>query len=162
MTQPCPPVRYRRASAADLEAIIELWSGMMAEHSREDPRIRLTAEAPAAYRAYAASHIDQEDSMLEVAEADGRIVGFMLLMISRNLPVFRPSLYGYLSDLAVAPRWRRRGIGRDLVRRGAEWLRRRDIHTIQLQYYEFNRRAGSFWRALGFRPYYTRMWLDLE
>ncbi len=158
---PDPIIRYRRALFRDLDPIIELWASMMAAHEHGDERIVLAPGALPAYRSYAAYHINQEDSRLDVAELDGRVIGFMLLMISRNLPMFQPPLYGYLSDLAVTEDFRRRGIGRELVRRGSDWLRRREIQTIQLQFYNFNRSGESFWRNLGFKPYYTRMWLDL-
>lgn len=154
-------VHYRAATLRDLDAILDLWGSMMADHEANDPRIRLAPGAIGAYRAYAAYHIGSSDAFVHVAVCEGTVLGFVLLSISRNLPMFNPPYYGYLSDLTVAGPWRRRGIGRELVRRGAEWLCQRQVRTIQLQFYNFNRDGESFWRRCGFEPYYTRMWLDL-
>jgi GNAT superfamily N-acetyltransferase len=52
-------------------------------------------------------------------------------------------------------------VGRRLVERQIEWLVERDVRSIQLQFYQFNKVGEAFWRAMGFTPYYTRMWLDL-
>ncbi|HOE96117.1 MAG TPA: GNAT family N-acetyltransferase [Candidatus Sumerlaeota bacterium] len=157
-----PAFDIRPAQTGDLTAILELWSAMMRDHERSDERIRLAPGAVAAYRTYANYHVSHPDSQVLVAEADSEIVGFVLLTISRNLPMFQPAHYGYLSDMAVREDWRRRGVGQALLDRVRRWLMARDIHTIQLQYYDFNELGAAFWKAMGFRPYYTRMWLDLD
>lgn len=162
-SSPVDPVKiqYRPATMRDMEAVLRLWGAMMDFHQNNDPRIQLAPGALNAYRAYASYQVNRDDAFLHVAESGGDVIGFILLSISRNLPMFEPPLYGYLSDLTVDAGWRRRGIGRELVRRGCEWLRRHNVTTVQLQFYQFNRQGESFWRAVGFEPYYTRMWLDI-
>jgi GNAT superfamily N-acetyltransferase len=134
---------------------------MMADHSAQDPRIHLTEGAIPAYRAYLGYHLASGESCVCVAEAAGRVVGFCLLTISRNLPMFLPARYGYLSDLVVEPAWRRRGIGRALFEQSLGWLHGNKIQSVQLQFYAFNKSGAAFWQAMGFNPYYTRMWRDL-
>lgn len=154
-------VFIRKATFEDLDAILKLWDEMMREHQAGDGRVRLTAGALGAYRQYLCYHLVHGESCVRVAYGAEGVVGFCLLAINRNLPMFEPDRYGYLSDLAVAPAWRRRGIGRTLVEEAGRWLRERDVHSIQLQYYSFNAAGEAFWRAMGFNPFYTRMWLDL-
>src|SRR5512140_455377 len=96
-----PEFHVREATSGDLPRIIELWSAMMDEHERNDGRIRLADGALAAYRAYTSYHLTSSESCLRVAEAGGQVVGFCLVTISRNLPMFLPPQYGYLSDLMV-------------------------------------------------------------
>lgn len=148
-----------------LPQLLRLWTRMMDEHQSFDPRIHLAPGAESAYRAYLSYHISQADSRVGVATVDapeGRLVaGFYLAIVNRNLPMFMPPEYGYLSDLAILPSYRRRGIGRALVDDLKSWLAGRGITTIQLQYYVRNEKAEAFWNSLGFRPYYERMWLDI-
>ena len=65
-----------------------------------------------------------------VAEHDGRVVGHILF--SRTLietaDESLPSVA--LAPLAVSPSHHRRGIGRQLVRTGVQWLRTRDERTV--------------------------------
>lgn len=149
-----------------LPQLLRLWIGMMDEHQQFDPRIHLAPGAEAAYRAYLGYHLSQADSRVGIATVDapeGRLVaGFYLAIVNRNLPMFMPPEYGYLSDLAVLPSYRRRGIGASLVADLKGWLRHRGITTVQLQYYVRNERAAAFWTSMGFRPYYERMWLDVD
>jgi ribosomal protein S18 acetylase RimI-like enzyme len=155
-------VAIRAARLEDIEAIIGLWGGMMADHERGDARLRLAPGAISAYRAYVGYHLTNAESKLLVAEAEGKIVAFSLTTISRNLPMFLPARFGYISDLVVASHARREGIGRRMVEETAAWLRAHRIDSIQLQYYCFNELGEAFWRERGFEPFYTRAWLSLE
>ena len=87
--------------------ILDLWTAMMSDHEEFDPRIKLAEGARGAYRAYLNYHLSSDESRLAAAETEGeeggRIVGFSLVTINRNLPMFMPPLYGYLSDIAVEP-----------------------------------------------------------
>ena len=168
-----PIFSIRDATPDDLPAVVALWKSMMSDHNALDPRIRLAEGADEGYSAYVNYHLTNDESHVRVAitespENSGASAGsgqtvaaFCLLAISRNLPMFLPARYGYLSDLVVEPSLRGKGIGRALVEDGADWLKRREIDTIQLQVYAKNEAAAGFWKALGFASYYDRMWLGL-
>jgi ribosomal protein S18 acetylase RimI-like enzyme len=165
-SHPEPAFKIRDAQYADLQPVLDLWMAMMNEHESFDPRIRLARGADAAYRAYVGYHLNNEDSRVLVAlpeEEDGEtLFGFCLVTINRNLPMFLPPRYGYLSDLVVARDYRRMGIGRALVDEVRRWLSRQRIETIQLQVYAQNLGGAAFWQSMGFVPYYDRLWLDMS
>jgi ribosomal protein S18 acetylase RimI-like enzyme len=154
-------VRIRAGRLLDIEPILELWGAMMRDHEANEPRLRLAPGAIPAYRAYLGFHLGNEESLVLVAVSGERIVGFVLATISRNLPMFLPPRFGYLSDLVVDGKHRRRGIGRRLVAGIREWLAEHDIETVQLQYYCFNEAGGAFWKSMGFDGFYVRTWLTL-
>ena len=101
-------------------------------------------------------------SRVLLAESGGVPAGFCLMAITNNLKMFLPERYGYLSDLYVHPRARRQGIGRRLVESELAWLAEHGVASVQLQFYQFNKTGEAFWRAMGFEPYYTRMWRDVR
>jgi GNAT superfamily N-acetyltransferase len=154
--------RLRAAGYADLDVILDLWGTMMAEHEANDPRIRLADCALGSYRSYLSYHINNAASRVLLAESGGTPAGFCLVAITNNLKMFLPERYGYLSDLYVQPRARRQGVGRRLVESELAWLAERGVTNVQLQFYQFNKAGEAFWRAMGFEPYYTRMWRDVR
>jgi ribosomal protein S18 acetylase RimI-like enzyme len=159
---PAPSFRVRLAGYADLEVVLEMWGTMMAEHEMNDPRIRLSDAALPSYRSYIGYHLNNSGSRVLVADARDMVVGFCLVTITHNLKMFLPERYGYLSDLYVRPEARRQGVGRALVDCATAWLAVNAVGSVQLQYYWFNRAGAAFWQAIGFEPFYTRMWLDVE
>jgi GNAT superfamily N-acetyltransferase len=92
-----------------------------------------------------------------VAEHEGEVIGFCLGYPARNLPMFRPAHYGYLSDLTVGEAWRGRGVGRALLEAAKDWFRRRDIARIHLQVYARNAPGMAFWRKAGFEEFVQGM-----
>ncbi|MCX8038604.1 MAG: GNAT family N-acetyltransferase [Candidatus Sumerlaeia bacterium] len=165
-------VSIRPAVPDDLDAIVALWTAMMREHEEFDPRIRLAPNADIAYRNYAYHHI-REGAAVFVAEyldkqEGGRqathrrqVVGFALAYVARNLPMYQPERYGYLSDLVVAAPWRRCGIGTALLDCVRQRLRREEVAQVQLQVYSKNVAGLGFWRQQGFDDFVHGLWAAL-
>jgi ribosomal-protein-alanine N-acetyltransferase len=59
---------------------------------------------------------------------------------------------GEILNLAVAPEFRRRGIGGELLEAGLAAFRRRRAHEVFLEVRESNHSAQSLYLARGFRP----------
>jgi len=154
-------VEIRKATFADTEAIVALWLEMMREHEEFDPRVRLSETAEEAYLHYARYYIGRSDSAVFVAETDGEVIAFVLAYRARNLPMFHPAEYGFISDLAVTRPWRRRGIGRALLETLKRWFLERGIEHVQLQVYDRNEAGRNFWREVGFEDFVHGLWLSL-
>ena len=59
---------------------------------------------------------------------------------------------GEVLNLAVAPEFRRRGVGGALLEAGLAALRRRRVEEVFLEVRESNRSAQALYSATGFRP----------
>ena len=154
-------MRVRRATELDVDRIVKLWLAMMDEHQAFDSRIRLTRNAGPSYRSYVSLHLHAPNSLVLVAEDDEGVRGFCCAYICRNLPMFDPPQFGYLSDIFLEPECRDGGTGTALVERTCEWFREKGQTVLQLQVYRNNEVGRTFWHAKGFEPYFDRMWLDL-
>lgn len=160
MTSDRPKIVIRRADTDDLDAIVSLWMDMMHEHEEFDERVRLSVAADEAYRNYACRHIENPEAPVFVADHSGRIIGFCLAYVARSLPMFRPSSYGFISDLMVMESWRRQGVGRSLLGAVQQWLREQGVRSIQLQVYSRNTAAVAFWSRLGFQDFVHGLWMQ--
>ena len=166
-----------RARQTDILSVAALWIEMMKEHRELDPRVRLCPDALRSYADYAGYHCGRSDSAFFVAEetlppgvnsardaaetSARRIIAYVLAYRVRNLPMFLPEYYGFLSDITIAKTHRRRGIGRALVEKTHETLHCMSVDHIQLQVYSANHDAEKFWRRMGYDPFVAGMWRNI-
>jgi ribosomal protein S18 acetylase RimI-like enzyme len=137
-------MRVREATVADLERVAEIkvanWADTYGEIlDAETLAPFLDANAQLAYirEVFAAP-----DSLLLVAEENGRVVGFALTYIDREPEPWMESLH-------VVREFRSRGAGRLLMRSTAEELRARAYRTLRLGVVEGNDAAARFYEGLG-------------
>jgi ribosomal-protein-alanine N-acetyltransferase len=83
-----------------------------------------------------------------VAVCDGAVAGFIV----GGLEDTGENIYGHLCNIGVSPRYRRRGIGRLLVRR-TEYQFTLELATgVQLEVRVSNTGAQRFYQGMGYRP----------
>jgi RimJ/RimL family protein N-acetyltransferase len=81
-----------------------------------------------------------------VAEADGDVVGNVLVNVDHNVTTRH---IGVLS-ICVAEAWRDVGIGSELVRAALDWARDRGLRKVSLGVFPDNDRAIAVYRSAGF------------
>jgi RimJ/RimL family protein N-acetyltransferase len=86
------------------------------------------------------------DGLVLVAEADGEVVGNVLVSVDRNVV---SAHIGTLS-ICVADEWRDVGIGSALVRAAVDWARERGLLKVALGVFPDNERAIAVYERAGF------------
>jgi len=81
-----------------------------------------------------------------VAEADGEVVGNVLVNVDRNVTTEH---IGVLA-ICIAADWRDVGIGTELVRAAQDWARERGLRKVSLGVFPDNPRAIAVYEACGF------------
>ncbi len=136
-TEHPPRPEIRPTEATDSADVLSLWRDAGAEPGHTDD----------------AESIDQlmghDPGAMIVAEANGRIVGSVIA----GWDGWRGSIY----RLAVAPSYRRQGLGRELLRAAESRLRARGATRLQAIVVESDPRAKSFWRASGWDEQVERL-----
>ena len=119
----------RAAGSEDTAALAELFRRSSLSNEGDRPSLLAHPEA------LELSGFAVEEGRVRVAVADGRIVGFAIL------------LEGELEDLFVDPGWMRRGIGRALVEDAVAVARAQGLERIEVI---ANDHALGFYERLGF------------
>jgi [ribosomal protein S18]-alanine N-acetyltransferase len=122
-------VRFRQGDASDIEAVVRI--------DRES--FPDTPMPEAAYR----HHLTSGDELM-LATVGDEVAGFALYS-------YDGTDEGYLSSLAVAERYRGRGIGPALTTRVAKWAFAQGADHLALRTEEDNGTAIGVYRALGFK-----------
>ncbi len=137
-----PTIRFAGPEDA---ATIHRFIVALAAYEREPDAVRV---APAALRAQLASARPPFECLL--AEVEGEAVGFALFFPTYS--TWRGAACIHLEDLFVAEPWRRRGIGRALLRRLAALAAARGAARLEFAVLDWNATARAFYRALGALP----------
>jgi L-amino acid N-acyltransferase YncA len=151
----------RQARADDAEAILLLWQEMMAFHAAREPFFTISPQGPGNFLKWLRECMRKGGTRVVVAEAEGRLAGYCLAVLSCYPPVFMQSDYCEIYDLAVSDAYRRSGVGRALLQDIKAWSAQKGIKRIEARVALANELSTRFWRAMGLRPYMESLYIDL-
>lgn len=151
--------RYRDACGEDVPRLVELLIRMDAHVSgarRAD--LKPTAAGLEDLKDHFRRMIADADARVVVAlTRESRIVGMGNIRIQRypdlwHNPERRGQLAGFIDDVWVEPRHRRRGLSKRLVSELLTFARRHGVEQLMLEYSLSNDEARTAWTRLGFEP----------
>jgi GNAT superfamily N-acetyltransferase len=151
-----PPI-IRAAVHDDFDAVRQLLEGLdELDRTRLPWLFRLPQARPVAFFA---DLIASSDSTLLIACDERVVVGALTTKLrdAPRFPVFIPQRWAVIDDLIVATTHRRRGIGAQLVRAAEAWAHSRAAAWVELNVYEFNADARSFYEAAGYFSISTKL-----
>ena len=153
----------RRAERGDAAALGKLGAALMQTHYAFDTRRFLEpgAGAEAGYARFLASQLNDDESVVFVAERDDVIVGYVYAAIE---PLSWKDLRdecGFIHDLLVTSDARRSGVGESLLNAAIAWLREQKMPRVVLGTAAQNDTARRLFERRGFRPTMIEMTLEL-
>ncbi len=108
-------------------------------------------------------YLNLTESRLEdvmVAKEEKRIVGYCWTHLIGDRDQRDAQKKGRIHMLGVAPNFRRRGLGKDLLKVGLYHLRKRGAEVVELTADKENADAYAIYRSLGFRKKSTSLWYE--
>jgi len=151
----------RKAVQKDVPAIVELWKEMIDFHKERDRFFSRSAAGHQAFADFITGHITSETSDVFVAEARKDIVGYCLAVVEKYPPLLEIQEYGLVRNMAVSRKYRRKGIGKRLLKEAQSWFSGKGVHRIETRVATSNKLAGEFWAKMGFAPYLETVFLEL-
>jgi ribosomal protein S18 acetylase RimI-like enzyme len=157
-------ILVRAATRADYDALCMVIQEIDAFHADAIPHFFQHFDGPARSWTWFMDALDNPDSILIVAEQDGKIVGYLwgLVRTSADMPMIVPRRWLVVDNLAVAATHRGQGVGRALMEHAHEWARGQGMTEVELTVWEFNTGAIAFYEALGYTTIVRRLWKGLE
>ncbi|MFN2120917.1 MAG: GNAT family N-acetyltransferase [Anaerolineales bacterium] len=154
----------RKATADDYNALCDLFDEVDALHRDNLPHRFQQPSGPARERDDYLRLITDDDVALLVGAVGGSTVGFVHAMIREppGMPMFVRRRYAVIENLVVKSEFRKQGIGRILVDEVQEWAIAKGARSIELNVYEFNETAISFYEGLGYRNLSRKMSKELK
>lgn len=142
--------------------MVRLWEMLAKHHEKVSEHFQLAWDSKRNWAKYLEKKFSEISTKLIVAEENGKIVGFMLCLLSPNAPIFKERKIGVISDVFVLEERRRKGVTRKMLDVATRWFRKNKVRSVQLGMAHYNMEARAVWRNLGFQPYmiYKRLELD--
>lgn len=155
-------IEVREATEDDLDQVVDLWKSLAEHHAELSEDFALAWDSKRRWSSYLRSKFAELSTKLIVAEEDGDIVGFMLCMLSPNVPIYKERKLGVMSDAYVLEERRRRGVAKKMFDVALKWFRKNKVKTVDLNVAAINLEAQSVWETLGFSPFMIRERLYLD
>jgi diamine N-acetyltransferase len=157
-------ISVRKATTNDYNTLCELFDEMDALHRANLPHIFQKPRGLVREQEYYSGLIADENVGLFVAEAGGRIIGFIHAIVRETpaFPVFVPRRYAIVDSFVVKLEFQNHGTGRILMDRMQEWAIAKGAASIELNVYEFNETAISFYERLGYQTISRKMSKELN
>ncbi len=134
-----------------MQDLLSLWHEMMNSHKGMHPDFRVSEQADVAVTSNFTNLFNDSVSAFIVAEEDNKVVGMLIAQVRHGLPYTATELSGYIRDVAVAKPFRGKGIGRELVKAGVEFLESQKVEYIDLITGSLNNISNDFWSKMGFK-----------
>ena len=152
-----PDIRIRPATASDYESVASLENQVFTLHQQHRPDIFRPGYSlkESGYRRLLA---DETATVLVAAADETRIAAFCILKkIEHVNKVNRRYTSLFIDDFCVGDGFRHQGIGKALLGCIRELAAEMGARNIELNVWQFNRPAISFYQSMGFTPQRQRM-----
>jgi GNAT superfamily N-acetyltransferase len=154
-------MEIRKAMEKEIPQIVALWEKLMALHQGLNPLFEMSPTASTAFSNYITSLIASDNHLLTVCLDGKRIFGYGLAFIAENPPVFKNVKYCMVDDIFVDEDMRGRGFGRKMFEFMADWMRKKGVTRLELSVADGNDAAMGFYKALSFKDYLHRLYLEI-
>jgi diamine N-acetyltransferase len=157
-------ITIRKASAEDYATLCTLIEEVDSLHRNNLPRIFKKPDGPVRELDYFLGLISDENIGLFIAEAEGIIVGFVHAIVkdSPDIPIFVPRYFTVVDNIVVKPGFQNHGIGELLMDKMQEWSIAKGANSVELNVYEFNSSAISFYEECGYKTLSRRISKQLD
>lgn len=152
-------INIRKATADDYNSMCELFDEVDALHRDHLPRLFQKPGGVVREQDYYLGLFNDENMILFVAETGHKLVGFIYAMIRETpaFPIFVSRRFAVVDSIGVKHGFQNHGIGRHLMEHISEWAIEKGATSIELNVYEFNKTAISFYESLGYETISQRM-----
>jgi ribosomal protein S18 acetylase RimI-like enzyme len=152
-------VRIRRATEADLSALVRLNSIVQELHARNEPAAFKFPSDDSASKKLFQTLLNEPEHCVLVVEQGQAVVGYLFAReVKKDGDWLSPAQRHFmLENIGVDPAFRRQGFGRALIGAFFAEAKARGILRTEVVHWSFNENASRFFRKQGFAPMYVRM-----
>jgi len=156
-------MNIRQATPADSFLLSSLCMDVQQLHAEHHPRIFKTPQSADFAAPFFDEMLADPATTIYIAEEDAQALGYIFCnLIERpETPFTYPNRFLHIDQISVRPDVQRQGVGTALMDQVEKLARELGVSKIQLDSWDFNTKAHTFFEALGFEKFNYRFWRDL-
>lgn len=139
-------MKIREANKKDLPQLQKLFLESQKHEASFDPEVVINEKTPQRVKQLIDEIFRNPDRTLLVAENDGNIVGYILIIYSPGV-----TKSGWVGEIFITKDARRKGIGSKLMNTAINWLKQKGSRAIKLTAYKTNKTALTFYKKHEFK-----------
>lgn len=147
----------RSATLDDIDHLAELWWESAHYHAELETRFQYATNAHKAHREFMVKQIQSDNALFGVAQIGDDLVGYIGAMTFERPPIHIHRRTGHIEGLYVKPELRGNGIGTGLWQFAYDWLKEKEVPTINLWVASQNPKALEFWKEFNFSEIMIRL-----
>ena len=155
-------IEIRPATPQDVPLVLPMVDRLAALHKAWDSaKYPYKPDVGEMYRNWMTARSTDPRAVFFVAEREGRLVGFVLGTVEREIRIYELEEFGFLHDLWVEADYRNEGIARQMVMLAVEPFRDLGVRQVRLDTAAENEIARKLFASCGFRPSTVEMLLEV-
>ncbi len=154
----------RKATTNDYDTLCELFDEIDTLHRVNLPHIFQKPNGSAREKDYYSGLAADENIGFFVVEVDEKLVGFAHISVKDTLsfPIMIPQHYAVIDSIVIKSEFQNHGLGKMLMEKTQAWAVKKGAVYIELNVYEFNKTAISFYERLGYQTSSRKMRKNLK
>lgn len=149
-------MKIRIAEVKNFDKLIEIRKEFFRWEAERDKRVDPNYEKRS-LSIRTGKNLRQDNVAFFIAEEKGQIVGFAGASIDKAAKWTKLEKEGHLFNLYVKEDYRRKGIGKKLIKRTMEWFKKNKISDVKILVYNFNEKAHKIYKKYNFKDYVIEM-----
>ena len=156
-------MNIRQATPADSSLLSSLCMDVQRLHAEHHPRIFKMPQSADFASAFFDEMLTDSEKTIYIAEEDAQVLGYIFckLIEREESPFTYPNRFLHIDQISVRPNAQGRGAGTALMDQVEKLARELGVSKIQLDSWDFNISAHTFFEGLGFEKFNYRFWRDL-
>ncbi|MEW6998057.1 GNAT family N-acetyltransferase [Colwelliaceae bacterium BS250] len=150
-------INIRKAQLNDLDKLLEFEQGVIASERPFDKSLK---DSEISYYNLE-KLITSANSQLVVAEYQGELIASGYALLKKSEPFEKHDYFSYLGFMFVAPKYRRKGINKQIIDSLIDWSKSKGIVEVRLDVFEHNQSAVIAYNKLGFSKTLVQMRMDV-
>lgn len=150
-------MNIRKATIEDFEKLKKFKILSKKEELKYSETLKPIEETEEKYLEYLKTDLQRQWRVVFIAEEDDKIVGMILAKKYKTISISKHEWKGYLSNLFVDEKYRKKGVAVKLMNKCFEWFKENNVLHSTVEIHSDNEAAQNLCRKLGFKNYTIKM-----